>query len=89
MPPLAVIELEYAAPTVPDASVVPTVNAVGVGAATTIDSLTDCVCAGLPASVTVAVKLLVPVAVGVPEISPVVEDRLSPAGRLPAEIDHA
>ena len=43
----------------------------------------DLVCAGLPASATVAVKLNVPVAVGVPEIIPVVAARLRPVGRLP------
>ena len=39
-------------------------------------------------SFTVAVKLEVPVAVGVPEMVPVVAARLSPAGRLPELIDH-
>ena len=38
-------------------------------------------------SVTVAVKLDVPVAVGVPEITPVVAARLTPVGRLPEEMD--
>ena len=38
-------------------------------------------------SVTVAVKLDVPVAVGLPEIMPVVAARLSPAGNVPAVID--
>ena len=36
-----------------------------------------------------AVKLVVPTAVGVPEIRPVVEEKLSPLGRPPAVIDHA
>jgi hypothetical protein len=35
----------------------------------------------------VAVKLDVPLAVGVPEIRPVLEARLSPAGRLPEVMD--
>jgi hypothetical protein len=39
-------------------------------------------------SFTVAVKLEVPVAVGVPEMVPVVAARVSPAGRLPELIDH-
>jgi hypothetical protein len=43
-------------------------------------------CAGLSASVTVTVKLDVPLAVGVPEIVPLA-DRLRPAGRLPERID--
>jgi hypothetical protein len=55
--------------------------------ATTIERLADFVCAGFPASVTVAVKLNVPMAVGVPEIRPVPEARLSPAGRPPEVMD--
>src|SRR5215208_188058 len=39
------------------------------------------------ASVTVTAKLVVPATVGVPEITPVEELRLRPAGRLPAVID--
>ena len=39
------------------------------------------------ASVTWTVKLLVPVPVDVPEITPVVEASVSPAGRVPAVID--
>lgn len=60
-----------------------TLSGDGAGAAIEIDSLTDRLCAGLPASFTVTVKLLVPVAVGVPEIRPVAGARLSPAGRPP------
>jgi hypothetical protein len=48
----------------------------------------DLDCAGLSASVTVAVKLDVPLVVGVPEITPVTLARLNPAGRLPEPIDH-
>jgi hypothetical protein len=48
---------------------------------------TDFVCAGLPASCTVAVRLNVPLAVGVPEIAPLAA-RVRPAGRLPEVIDH-
>jgi hypothetical protein len=47
---------------------------------------TDLVWAGLPLSFTVAVKLKVPTAVGVPEIPPPVAS-VSPAGRLPTVID--
>lgn len=65
------------------------VKAGGAGAATTIERATDLVCAGLPPSVRVTVKLLVPVAVGVPEIKPVDETMESPAGRLPAVTDQA
>jgi hypothetical protein len=48
----------------------------------------DVVCAGLAESVTEAVKAAVPVEIGVPEINPVDEARLSPAGRLPEVMDH-
>lgn len=43
--------------------------------------------AGLPASVTVAVKLDIPLAAGVPEIRPVLAAKVRPAGRLPAVMD--
>lgn len=89
MPPVAVMGFEYAVPAVPEGSVAVIVNAGGAAAATTIERLTDLVCAGLPASVTVAVKLVVPVAVGAPEISPVAGVRASPAGRLPVVMDQA
>jgi hypothetical protein len=53
----------------------------------TIESETDFVCAGVSVSVTVAVRLKVPLAVGVPETMPVAVPRLSPAGRAPEVID--
>jgi len=62
---------------------VETLRGDGAGAAMAIESLTDWLCAGLPPSLTVTVKLPVPEAVGVPEIRPVAEARLSPAGRPP------
>jgi hypothetical protein len=52
-----------------------------------IDSWADAVCAGEELSVTATVKLEVPLAVGVPEITPAL-DRLSPVGRLPEATDH-
>ena len=55
---------------------------------TTIEVAADFVCAGLPLSVTVTVKFAVPLAVGVPEIAPVVDARVNPAGKLPDVIDH-
>jgi hypothetical protein len=61
----------------------------GAGAAITIESLSVVVSAGLPESVTFTVKLLVPVALGVPEIRPVAEVSVKPAGRLPVVMDHA
>jgi hypothetical protein len=75
--------LEYAVLTVPAGSEAEIVNAGGAAAATTIERGTDWDCAGLPASVTFAVKLEVPLAVGVPEIRPVLAVKVSPAGRLP------
>ena len=54
---------------------------------TTIEVAADFVRAGLLLSVTVAVKLEVPPVVGVPEMVPVVADRVSPAGSAPAVID--
>jgi hypothetical protein len=54
--------------------------------ATVIAKLADFVWAGLPLSLTFAVKLDVPPAVGVPAIAPEV-DRDNPEGRLPEVID--
>ena len=88
MPPVADMGLEYAVLAVPAGSDAEIVNAGGAAAATTIERGTDLVCAGLPASLTVTVKLDVPLAVGVPEIRPVLAIRLSPAGRLPPVMDH-
>jgi hypothetical protein len=48
---------------------------------------TDFVWTGLLLSLTVAVKLKVPLAVGVPEITPLPPANASPAGRLPEVID--
>ena len=53
-----------------------------------MDVATVFVWTGEPLSLTVAVKLEVPLVVGVPEMIPVVAARESPAGRLPAVIDH-
>jgi len=47
----------------------------------------DWVWAGLWLSLTVAVKFAVPLAVGVPEITPVEEFRVNPAGRPPDVTD--
>ena len=66
------------APLVPAASVEEViVRTVG---ATVIEVATDCVWAGLLLSVMVAVKPNVPVAVGVPEMTPEAGARVSPAG---------
>jgi hypothetical protein len=52
-----------------------------------MDVATDFVCAGLPLSLTVTVKLKVPLVFGVPEITPLPAARLSPEGRLPEVTD--
>ena len=84
MPPVALMVAEYAVLAVPEGSVTLMVNAEDP-APTTIERAADFVCAGLLASVTVTVKLEVPLVVGVPAIAPA-GDRVSPAGRLPAVI---
>jgi len=58
----------------------------GAGAVTIVRAA-DAVCVGELLSVTVTVKLEVPLAEGVPEITPVDDERASPAGRLPEVID--
>lgn len=55
--------------------------------ATTSVSETDLVCAGFSASATVTVNVAVPVADGLPAITPVAGARLSPAGRAPDVMD--
>jgi hypothetical protein len=55
--------------------------------ATTSARLTDLVCAWLAESETVAVKVAVPLADGVPEINPVAEATLTPAGSAPMVMD--
>jgi hypothetical protein len=52
-----------------------------------IDIAVDFVCTGLLLSLTATVKLNVPLAVGVPEITPLLELSVNPAGRLPELID--
>jgi hypothetical protein len=58
-----------------------------VAEATTLEVEADFVCAGETLSLTIAVKGYVPLAVGVPEMTPEVAARVSPGGRLPAVID--
>jgi len=60
----------------------------GCDAAIAIDVVTDCVWSGDPLSLTVAVKVEPPAAVGVPEMTPV-DERESPAGNEPEVTDHA
>jgi hypothetical protein len=54
----------------------------------TMEVLAALVWSGLLLSLTVAVKVVVPAAEGVPEIIPVVAARVRPAGSLPEVIDH-
>ena len=54
-----------------------------------MESVADFVWTGLLLSVAVAVNENVPLAVGVPEITPLPDVNASPAGRLPEVIDHA
>jgi hypothetical protein len=64
------------------------VPAVGGGAAAkVIVETADFVCTGALLSVTVTVKVDIPLAVGVPEIVPVADPSVSPAGRLPEVMD--
>lgn len=89
VPPAACSAFEYDAAIVPEGKLdVETVSGAGAGAAMVIERFGCRVCgAGLPASLIVTVKVLVPVAVGVPEIRPVAEASLRPAGRLPLLTD--
>jgi len=73
-------------PTVPDRRVGAAI-ASGVGEMTT-DAVVEADCTGMLPSVTVAVKVEVPLVVGVPEIAPVEDVRVSPAGSVPEVIDH-
>ena len=84
MPPLAASVVEYVFPVCPDGTEL-VVTCTGVTAAATVRvSAFVAVCAvGEVESVTLAVKLKVPDAVGVPEIAPVAADRVRPAGNAP------
>jgi hypothetical protein len=84
VPPVAVSVVEYAVPVCPEGTELVEIWT-GVTAAATV-RLNDCVavCAvGVVESVTLAVKLNEPDVVGVPEIVPVAELSVSPAGSAP------
>lgn len=83
MPPDADIGLEYAVFAVPAGSVALIVNDGGAGAAMTSDRVIDLLCTELDESVTVKVKLVVLLAVGLPEMIPVDAARLSALGSVP------
>jgi len=85
VPPVDCRVSEYELPLVADGSA--EVVMARVAEAMVMEVATDFVWTGLPLSLTDAVKLKVPPAVGVPEITPVVGARVSPAGRLPEVID--
>jgi hypothetical protein len=78
VPPVADMGLEYAVLTVPAGSEAEIVNAGGAGAATTSESVLDLACTGLDESVTLKVRLEVPLVVGVPESNPVFVAKLRP-----------
>ena len=84
VPPLAVIVALYATPTVPFGKVFVIVSALG---AITIVSLALMLCVGLLESVTFTVTVELPAVVGVPLTAQPL--RLSPAGSVPAVIEHA
>jgi hypothetical protein len=88
VPPLALSVKLYATPTCPAPSVVVLIvnGAVVVVGEVVMEKLAVFVCAGDSLSVTATVKFEVPLAVGVPEITPAL-DKVRPAGRLPAFID--
>ena len=87
VPPLACSVVEYAVPAVPPGSDV--VVIVGGCAAAATAMLNAFVAVLFAASVTCTVNDTVPAVVGVPEITPVDEARLNPAGKAPALIDPA
>jgi hypothetical protein len=73
----------YATPTCP-AETEAVVICTGIGAVPTVsENVFVADCAGVAESVTFAMKLNVPVAVGVPEIVPVAADSVKPAGSAP------
>lgn len=53
-----------------------------------IEVIVELVCLGFPESTTVAVKLNVPLTLGVPEITPVAATRERPGGNCPNVMDH-
>jgi hypothetical protein len=94
VPPLTCSEPEYIEPTAPAGSEGVICNSVGAiggggvetGGGTVKPNCIAVVCAGEPESVTVIVNEKTPFEVGAPEITPVVEDRLSPEGNCPPVI---
>jgi hypothetical protein len=85
-PPLDAGVVHDRATLVLPATALSAVGAPGTVAETLIDRFAEAVLAGLLESVTVTVKLEVPVAVGVPVMAPLEALRLSPAGSEPEVI---
>jgi hypothetical protein len=83
VPPVAASVWTYATPTVSPGRL-----AVVIAGAAFVTIESAFVAVALPLSVTFAVKLDVPEAVGVPEITPVEGASVTPAGRLPDWIAH-
>ncbi len=91
VPPVAVSVALYAVPCVAGGKdvVVMEIGPPPPAALTVILSgIAAVVAGGVELSTAFTVKLLVPVALGVPEIAPVAGDKLSPVGSEPLAIDH-
>jgi hypothetical protein len=86
MPPLTCSVWLYALPTGTEGSVVAAIF--NMAAATAMVIETEVAWAGLLLSFTTAVKVAVPLTLGMPEIVPVEELSARPVGRLPEAIDH-
>jgi hypothetical protein len=84
VPPVAAIVLEYAEPFMPEGKPVVVITR---ACAMTSLRVMDLACGGLDESTTLKVKLALPLAVGVPEMVPVLAARLRPAGRVPLVMD--
>ena len=89
VPPVALSDALYGLPAWAEPNVVdakPNAGGACVTASTTIESVTVWLCAGDEESETVTLNVAVPLADGVPEITPPAES-VNPAGRLPEVID--
>jgi hypothetical protein len=83
VPPLAASVVEYAVPTVPEGTeLVEIVTGVTTAATVSVNDVVAVCAVGIVESVTFAVNVNEPPAVGVPEIVPAV-DRVKPAGKAP------
>jgi hypothetical protein len=85
VPPLAWREFEYVEPMAPEGRL-EVVTVSGSGAMTSVSG-TDFVWDGFDESDIVAVRLVVPLPVGMPEITPVEAERPSPLGSPPEVMD--